>query len=62
MVYIDCVGRQLAMKEIQFTLGYLLMKYRISLDKDVDDILKHRAGLFATVFCEPKIGCRIQKI
>ena len=61
-VYIDCVGRQLAMKEIQLTLGYLLLNYRILLDKEIDDVLKHMSGKFATISCEPQIGVKVERL
>ena len=43
-------------------LGYLLMNYRISLDEDVDDILKHRAASFGNISCDPKISVRVTRL
>eukprot|EP01083_Nonionella_stella_P023807 65832_1 len=58
----DCVGRQLALKEIQYIVGFILMHYRLSLDEEVD-ILKHRKpNIPATMFMSPSIGVRVQKI
>ena len=41
----DCVGRQLAMKEIRYTLAYLLMNYNVSLydEQDKNHEIKERA-------------------
>ena len=50
------------MREIELVLGYLLMNYRITLEKEVDDILEHRVGLFATVSCEPSIGVKVARV
>eukprot|EP01083_Nonionella_stella_P023808 65837_1 len=58
----DCVGRQLALKEIQYIVGFILMHYQLSLDEEVD-ILKHRKpNIPATMFMSPSIGVRVQKI
>ena len=58
----DCVGRQLAMKEVQYILAYLLMNYDITLHKDIDNILDYRQPNMATVFMKPSIPVRIQKL
>ena len=48
----DCVGRQLAMKEVQYILGYLLMKYKFTLEDpdSVGDLCTRKEGTLAVVF------------
>ena len=58
----DCVGRGLAVKEIEYVMGYLLMNYRFKLDMDNVDIVKHRKEAYLTMFVEPKIGIRVERI
>lgn len=43
-------------------LGYLLLRYEVSLDEEIGDLTDYRKGNFATAFLEPKIGVRVQKI
>ena len=50
------------MKEIEMVLGYLLINYRVRLDKDVDDIFKYQTSSFGSLRCEPSIGVRICKL
>ena len=61
----DCVGRQLALKEIQYTLGYLLMNYEISLWNEEDrnrNISLMKKNNLATVSLDPKIPIKINKM
>ena len=49
----DCAGRQLAMKEIYYVLGYLLMNYKLLFMNEDDknkDILSQRVNDFAVTF------------
>eukprot|EP01084_Bolivina_argentea_P182723 315402_1 len=61
----DCVGRSLAMKEIQYTLGYLLMNYKVSLmnkdDKNVNISLR-KGYTVDTCFLDPPIPIKIETI
>ena len=50
------------MKEIQLVLGYLLLNYKVSYGGESVDILKHTQANFGTVFVEPKIGVRVEKL
>ena len=61
----DCVGRQLAMKEILYTLGYLLMNYKISFENKEDmkrDILSIRANNGITAFLDPQIPIKLESL
>ena len=58
----DCVGRQLAMKEIQIMLGYLLINYQLKLYKPIDNIVLRRKNNGATFFPFPPIGVIVTKI
>ena len=62
----DCVGRQLAMKEIQFTLGHLLLNYKISLMNEKEDINKNitlmRETNMVTAYLHPSIPIKLVKI
>ena len=60
----DCAGRQLAMKEVQYILGYLLMKYEFTLEnpESVGNLCQRKKGTFATVFLSPPVGVKIQKL
>ena len=60
----DCVGRQLAMKEIQYTLGYLLMNYKVSLSDEYinKDITQMRGNNFLTAHLEPQIPIIVNKV
>eukprot|EP01084_Bolivina_argentea_P259892 438719_1 len=58
----DCVGRGLAKKEIHIILGYLLMNYKITLNKHIDNILDHRKPTLATMFVDPPIGVKLKQI
>eukprot|EP01084_Bolivina_argentea_P277844 474493_1 len=58
----DCVGRMVAMKEIQYILAYLLMNYKISLDKPIDDVIKYRKPNLSTVCMSPVVGVKMQKL
>ena len=58
----DCVGRQLAMKEIQYTLGYLLMNYKLSLNEKYmnADITDLRGSNVITAFLDPQIPIMLE--
>ena len=59
----DCVGRQLAMKEMEYTLGYLLMNYKISLSDEYmnKSILEMRSTTLFTASVDPPIPIVVQK-
>ena len=58
----DCIGRQLAMKELQYILGFLLMKYKFRLNKEINNILDHRKKNYAVIYIEPSIGVKVEKL
>ena len=60
----DCIGRGLAMKELQYVLGYLLMKYKFVLEdpESIGNLCERKQGTFATVFLSPPVGVKIQKL
>ena len=61
----DCVGRQLALKEIQYTLGYLLMNYKISFwnKEDVNrDITSMRKSNLVTASLHPALPLKVMRV
>ena len=58
----DCVGKSLAMKELYFMIGHLLMHYRLSLETPIDNILQHRSPTMGTMFMHPAVAVKIQKL
>ena len=61
----NCIGRELAMKEIYYTLGYLLMNYKVSLWNKEDenrDVSLMRSSTIATAFLDPSIPIKIEKV
>ena len=61
----DCVGRQLAMKELYYTLGYLLINYKVSFWNKEDqnkDITLIRSVTQSTAFLDPAIPIKIETL
>ena len=60
----DCVGRQLAVKELQYVIGYLLMNYSVSFWNDHDkniDILTRKKYNLGLVHLDP-LPLKIERI
>ena len=61
----NCSGRGLAMKEIRYTLGYLLMNYKVSFmnkEDETKDITLMRSNNIATVFLDPSIPIKVVNV
>ena len=61
----NCVGQMLAMKELYFTLGYLLINYKVSLTNKRDgdkDVTLMRNASSQTVCLDPVIPITIDRI
>ena len=50
------------MKEVQYILGYIIMNYKLTLDKPIDNIINYRKGNIGTINMTPNIGVKIQKL
>ena len=60
-----CVGQELAKKEIQYALGYLLMNYKVSLwnkENESKNVTLMRSTNFVTAFLDPSVPIKVVKI